>query len=73
MNIFNEKTGKVNKQCFYLDEAKEVIKQIENENPQYQGKVFLSKFDKIEAKLYALLTGILQYESIESKTIPLNI
>jgi hypothetical protein len=40
--------------------------EIENE------KITIAKYEKNELKLYALVSGILQYESIESDILPLN-
>jgi len=72
MNLFDKKTGKVDARCNFIP-TPEVIYIIEKAHPEFQNRVVLSKFDKIEAKLYALISGTLQFASLESKVVPLNI
>lgn len=54
-------------------ELPQMVIDIYNAYPEIEKeKIVISKYEKNELKLYALVSGILQYESIESDVLPLN-
>jgi hypothetical protein len=54
-------------------ELPQMIVDIYNAYPEIENeKITIAKYEKNELKLYALVSGILQYESIESDVLPLN-